>query len=294
MPPSKSLFWPLAGLVMASLIWASSFVAFKLTFRSYAPMQVVFARMAIGSFCLFLMRGRFRGLEYRPGDWKPLLFMAFCEPCLYFIFETWALLNTTASQVGMITALLPLMVAVTARFVLNERLTGRTIVGFVLAVGGAAWLSAGGLVSEQAPNPALGNFLEFLAMICAVGYTVMIKKLSHRYSPLFLTAVQNYVGMIFFLPLVFVPPLTWPDRIDLLALAATVYLGTVVTIGAFVLYSFGVSRIKASQASAFINLIPVFAAGLGWLILGETFTRLQYMASLVVLVGVFLSQSRKR
>ena len=48
-----------------------------------------------------------------------------------------------------------------------------------------------------------------------------------------------------------------------------------------------------SQATAFINLIPVFAVIFGWLILGEAFTGNQYMAALVVFGGVFLSQDRR-
>jgi len=49
-----------------------------------------------------------------------------------------------------------------------------------------------------------------------------------------------------------------------------------------------------SQATAFINLIPVFAVILGWLVLGETFTGSQYLAAAIVFWGVYLSQNRRR
>jgi drug/metabolite transporter (DMT)-like permease len=71
-----------------------------------------------------------------------------------------------------------------------------------------------------------------------------------------------------------------------------VYLGIFVSIGAYGLYNFSVSRMPASQASAFVNLIPAFTVFLGWLILGERFTPLQYVASIIVFTGVFLSQDR--
>lgn len=64
------------------------------------------------------------------------------------------------------------------------------------------------------------------------------------------------------------------------------------TLGAYGLYNFGVSRIPASQATAFVNLIPVFTVFLGWLILGERFTAVQYLASALVFLGIFMSQSR--
>jgi drug/metabolite transporter (DMT)-like permease len=53
-----------------------------------------------------------------------------------------------------------------------------------------------------------------------------------------------------------------------------------------------VSKIPASQASAFINLIPVCAVILGFIILGERFTPIQFVASALVLLGVFISQRR--
>ncbi len=59
----------------------------------------------------------------------------------------------------MITALMPLLVAVGAWFFLRERLRLQAWLGFSLAVGGALWLSFAAQVSEVAPNPLLGNFL---------------------------------------------------------------------------------------------------------------------------------------
>ena len=60
------------------------------------------------------------------------------------------------------------------------------------------------------------------------------------------------------------------------------------------MYNFGLSRVPASQASAYINLIPVFAILLDWWVLGQTLTPTQYAASLIVLAGVTLSQDRGR
>src|SRR5210317_1461960 len=89
------------------LLWASSFVALKLAFRGYHPMQVIFGRMLIASLCFVVFIPSFRKLNWRRQDVKYLLTMAVCEPCLYFLFEAKALELTSASQAGMITAMLP-------------------------------------------------------------------------------------------------------------------------------------------------------------------------------------------
>lgn len=276
------------------VLWASSFVALKLAFEAYDPMVVIFGRMAVAGLCFLFISGRLKGNTPRRSDLKLIGFMVLCEPCLYFLFETHAVRNTTASQAGMITAVLPLMVALAASVFLHERVTRRTLAGFVVAIAGVVLLSMSSVPSESAPHPVLGNFLEVLAMVCAIGYTITLKKLTERYSPLFLTALQAFVGSVFFFPFLMLPGTSLPTQFLLVPALSIVYLGIFVSIGAYGLYNFSVSRMPASRASAFVNLIPVFTVFLGWLVLGETFTPLQYVASVMVFAGVFMSQDRPR
>ena len=281
----------LACLVLAMALWGSSFIALKLAFAEWPAMWVIFARMAIGSL-IFLAAWRWRGrMDYQAGDWKYLVGLAVCEPCLYFVCESFALQYTSAAQAGMITALLPLLVAVGAFVLLHERIARNTWAGFALAVLGALWLTLAGEPDQHAPQPLLGNFFELLAMVCATGYTLLLKHLSARYSPFILTAMQAFIGSVFFLPLAAlssgVPPA--PSGQGLFAL---VYLGSVVTVGAYGLYNFGVSRLPASQATGFINLIPVFTLVFAWLLLGERLNGQQLLAAGLVFAGVALSQWR--
>ena len=281
----------LACLVLAMALWGSSFIALKLAFAEWPAMWVIFARMAIGSL-IFLAAWRWRGrMDYQAGDWKYLVGLAVCEPCLYFVCESFALQYTSAAQAGMITALLPLLVAVGAFLLLHERIARNTWAGFALAVLGALWLTLAGEPDQHAPQPLLGNFFELLAMVCATGYTLLLKHLSARYSPFILTAMQAFIGTAFFLPLALatsgLPAAPGPT-----GWIALVYLGSVVTVGAYGLYNFGVSRLPASQATGFINLIPVFTLIFAALLLGEVLSGQQALAAGLVFAGVALSQWR--
>ncbi|MDR3641520.1 MAG: DMT family transporter [Humidesulfovibrio sp.] len=290
----RAALLPMLALVAASILWASAFIAFKLAFLAYDTMFVVFGRMLVATLCFLPLYPRFRSQPYRRGDWKPIVLMGLCEPGLYFLFETSAIKNTEAAQAGMVVAMLPLMVAVGAHFLLGEEVAGRTWAGFLVAVAGAALLSLFSRATENAPHPALGNFLEFLAMCCATGYTILLKKLSARYSPMFLTATQALLGCVVFLPLMFLPGQHLPTAFVLVPALSIVYLGAASTLGAYGLYSYGVSKIPASQASAFINLIPVATVLMARLVLDEVFSLGQYLASAVVLGGVLLSQDMRR
>lgn len=281
----------LVALVVAMALWGSSFIALKLAFAEWPALWVIAARMAIGS-VLFALAWRWRGsLRYQAGDWKYLLGLTACEPCLYFVFEALALQNTTAAQAGMITALLPLLVAVGAYVLLGEKISRTTLAGFALAILGAVWLSLAGGAQEGAPNPLLGNAFELLAMLCATGYTLLLKHLSARYSTFLLTALQALVGTLFFTPLAL-----WQEPSPALpgwqGGLAVLYLGTLVTVGAYGLFNYAVARLPAAQAAAYVNLIPVFTLVFAVMLLDERLSGTQMLAAALVFAGLALSQWR--
>jgi len=281
----------LLSLVGAMVLWASSFVALKYTFSHFDALFVIFARMVIASvFILLFFHRELRSIPVKRQDWFYLILMALFEPCFYFVFEAEALKNTTASQAGMITALLPVLVALGAWIWFKERIGLRVILGGILAFAGAVWLSMGAPVRSDAPHPLYGNIMEFFAMISATGYILIMKHLTRRFSPLFVTIFQAFAGTVFFAFLVVATgvklPETWPFEPTL----ALLYLGVAVTFGAYGLYNYGTSRMPAAQASLFINLIPVFAVLLSWLLLDEAIGWNELLGGSIILGGVLLAQ----
>ncbi|NVJ51126.1 MAG: DMT family transporter [Gammaproteobacteria bacterium] len=284
----------LAALILAILIWASSFVFMKIAVAEFGPMLTVFLRMILASAVLFFFIPVFRKESYQAGDWKWFLALALCEPCLYFVFEGLALTYTTASEAGMITSLQPLMVAVAAFYFLQEKLNARLLTGCGVAVAGAALLSLTGEASESAPNPMLGNFLELIAIAFAAAYSIVARRLMHRYSPLFLTGIQTFVGSVFFLPAVLLSGDSIPASVTWDGAMAVLFLAWGVNIIAFTCYNFSLGKMPASQAGAWLNLLPLACLFFGWLLLDETLTLLQYAGAAIVLVGVIISQTKPR
>ncbi len=277
-------------LVMATLVWASSFIALKSAMEVYGSMSVIFGRMVSASLVfVFFIKGFFK-LEFTKEDIKYILIMVLLEPCLYFIFEAKALEFTSASQAGMLTSMMPLITAIGAGLLLKEEITKRLLLGAILAVFGAVWLSLSTESSGIAKDPILGNFLEFMAMVCGAGYAISIRRLSEKFSALFLTAVQSFAGAIFFLPFFLWEYNSIGFEFDLKATAWTLYLGVVVTLGGYGLFNMALSRVEASKASIYINLIPVFTLLLAYLILGERMKIVELIASAVILLGVVISQ----
>ncbi|WP_028303796.1 DMT family transporter [Oceanospirillum maris] len=280
------------ALLLAMILWASSFIALKYAFQWYPPEWVIFGRMLIAALC-FLPFWKWLNPGPIPRKDKVwLLLLAFAEPGLYFIFESIALQNTSASQAGMITALLPMLVAIGAAFWLKERVSAWTVVGFGLAIMGGVLLSTSSTASDSAPNPEFGNLMELLAMVCAAVYTLILKKLSDRYSTWFITAFQSFFGTVFFLPLALSAEGEMVFHQE--GVLSVLYLGVLITLGAYGLYNWSVQQIQATHASAYTNLIPVFTVIMAFLILDERFTQGQVIASFLVIAGLALSQIPER
>ncbi len=290
MKKQSSTLLPVLCLILAMFLWASAFIALKLAFEHYHPMVIIAGRMVVASLAFLLIMPRFRKIRIRRQDLKMLGFMALCEPCLYFIFEAHALKNTSASQASIITTMLPLLISVASALFLAEKFSLLTLSGLSLAMLGALGLSIGAEASTMAPAPLLGNFYEFLAMLCATGYTIAIKRLTSHYPPLFLTAIQAWIGALFFLPMLLLPGVTFPKTLVLVPAAAIIYMGLAVTFVAYAAYNYALSAMDAGKASIYVNLIPLFTVLLGWLFFKESLNSFQYLAGFILFLGVAISQ----
>ncbi len=269
------------------LLWGGSFVAMKSALRVLDPWLIVFGRMLLALLAFSLFWRRIPPLGALRPHLGALTLMALSEPCLYFVFEAKALTLTQASQAGVITSLLPVMVVCAAGLFQGERTGPLGWLGLGLGVAGASLLSLGAVEDQYSPNPVLGNLLEFAAMGCATVYTLLAKRLARHFSPLFLTGYQVLLGTVFFLPALIISPM--PQAFSWTGLAAVLYLGLGVSIGAYACYNFSLSRLPASRAAAAVNLIPACTLLLGWLTLGETIQGWQWAGIVMILAGARLS-----
>jgi drug/metabolite transporter (DMT)-like permease len=283
---------PSALLVVAMFLWGSSFVALKAAFALSDAWWIIWARMVVATLIGLALFPLFPRISLRAQDFPLLLVMAGFEPCLYFIFETLALQYTSAAQAGAITALLPLFIGCAAWIFLREKLEWPFFVGVVIAFGGAVWLSLASAPSIHAVRPWLGNSFEALAMLSAAGYVMAVKKLSLHYQAWHLVLIQNGIGMVFFTPFAMRNPSTRDILFsEDIPWASILYLGAAVSLGAFLCYNLALRYMPASRAAVFTYLIPVFAAGMSVIYLGEELAVSQFVAIGMILCGVIVAEA---
>lgn len=289
--PSKGFAVAWGALIIAMLLWSSSFIGAKFALVSFSPEQAVGLRLLLGAVVTLpwlLIWGRPLLAKMRRRHWKWLLVMSLFEPCLYFLAEMNGLLYTSASAASLVTSTLPIWIALGAWYWLGEQIRMPLWIGLGLALAGTLIMTLLGQTSEAAPHPLLGNSLMLMATLMATGYVLIAKRLTDDLNPWLVTVLQLWVGAIFFLPwLIFTPPDL--GQASVASLQAVAWLGVVVSIGAYGFYNVGISLVPAQIAGVAINLIPLFTLVMAYLILGERLAIGESLGAMMILAGIIVA-----
>ena len=290
----RNLLMPTLAIIALSLLWGSAFTIVKNALDYYHVFWVTFIRLALAAAMFGLFWNKIRRVKVLKSDIPILAVMVLCEPCLFFSFEAYALVYTTASQAGMIVALNPVLMAAVALVFLRERPSPQALLGFAVAVVGVLVLSHNSEVTESAPNPVLGNILEILSLSMGAIFLVCIKRLKGLYPAIFIAALQTSLGSVFFLGMLFMPGVPVPEAWPLAPTLSVVFMGVIGTFTGFMLYNYGLRNLPATRTAGLLNLVPVFAVASGVLFLGEQLTPIQWGACAMVILGVIVSQRPPR
>ncbi len=282
------------AILLAMLCWGMSFIWSKQLLNNNFPgFTIVFIRLSLASAVFVSIFKWQKKLEkIRREDRRTFLLLAFFEPFLYFIGETFALKYVDASFAAVIIALIPIVVSVTMYFTEKEKLRWEFFLGTLISVIGVFLLS---LTEDGRMSFNLkGILLLCVAMLAASGYSVMLSRLLKKYSPITVTTYQNLIAIPFYLPFVLIFDLRhWGELAwDGSTITSLVCLALLCSAGAYMLYSYSVKQLTVTKACIFTNLIPIVTLLVASAIGQETFTQVKFWGILVIIAGVTLSQMK--
>lgn len=284
----------LAG-VIAMIFWGMSFVWSTQVYQNLNPTATIFLRLVVATIFFTAILFTFRLNEKVKKEHLGLFALAaMFEPFLYFIFEGYGLKNTSPVIGSAIIAMIPLVTPIAARVFLKERLTPMNIVGFIISFAGVIVM----LLNKNLEFTASPKGILFLsgAVLVAVGYSIALIKLTKLYKPLTITWVQNIIGMIYFIPMVIIMERFEPSNFANVNgyIIPLVCLGVFCSAVAYALWAFAFSKLGASRANVYSNLIPVFTAIFSYLLAIEEMTAFKIIGIVVVVVGLVLSQIKSK
>ncbi|MGQ1908722.1 DMT family transporter [Marinifilum sp. RC60d5] len=281
------------SIILAMLFWSFSFVWVKIVYLVYNPITTVFLRLIISTALLFIIGksiGRIQKIN--KCDRVQLVLLAFFEPFLYFMGESFGLKLVSSTLGAVIISTIPLFSPIAAYFFHKEKISPKIVLGILVSI-----IGVGVIIFNKQLNliaSPVGIALLFLAVGSAVAYSTVLKNLASKYNPLTLISYQNLVGIIFFLPpfLIFdlqyfisAQPTTevWLAIIQLAVFASSL---------AFIFFTYGLKYLGINKSNIFINAIPVFTAIFAFFVLNETLSFQKMMGISIVIGGLFLSQAK--
>jgi drug/metabolite transporter (DMT)-like permease len=286
---SKKSMAAYVAIIAAMLFWSLSFIWYKEAYVSFSPIAVIFLRLTLATILLVIVAlTMLKTQKVNRQHYKLFVLLAFFEPFLYFMAEAHGINYISATAASVIIGLIPLLTPIAAYIFLKHKLKPLHLVGLVISFTGVGLVVFAG--SNDLSADILGISLMFVAVISALGYSIVLVKLLKFYNTITVMTYQNLISLVFFLPFFLI--LEFKDLMEI-PFTLTTYmpvlkLGFFASFLAFTLFVFSINRIGITVANMFTYLIPAFTAIFAYIILDEQLY-LQTIAGIgVVIFGLIL------
>ncbi|HCM0822667.1 TPA: DMT family transporter [Vibrio parahaemolyticus] len=276
------------------MIWGGNSIVNKMAASTIEPSAMSFYRWFVAMvlltpFCLpAVIKQRH---VIRPYLTK-LAFLAVLGMVLNQSLGYYAGLTTTASNMALITSLVPLISVFLSVPLLGKSVSMLSIVGGVISLGGLAFMLGHGDVTYFLhQDMTQGDSLMLLAALVYAAYCVLLKRWKMPFNSLTLVYMQGFFSVIMLTPL-------WLSSEQLLpsqeALPLIAYAGIAASIFAPLMWVKAIDLIGADSSAMFMNLMPVVSVALASTLLGEEIHVYHIIGGLMVISGVILSQIKVR
>ncbi len=286
---------PVAFVCLAlSMALVGSYVALSKPLAALFPVFLLaWLRFGIGAVAMA------RWLRQTPGDaplaprTRWLLFLeSFFGNFLFTLCMVTGVSLTGAVTAGVTMASIPVAVALLSWLLLREQIMPRTWLAVALAVAGIA-LYAAAKPAEATTAHAyawLGQWLLVAAVLCEAAYAVIGKRLTAVLSPKRISAIINVWGFVLSTPMGLY--VAWQFDFAAVSLpmwGLLLFYALAACVWTVWLWMTGLRAVPAAQAGIFTVLLPISAALVGVLALGEHSSALQWLALGIALLGVVVA-----
>lgn len=290
--PSKTLIY--IASMFAITLWGMSYIwTDQLLAQGIPIFYFVFVRIFMAGVVLFLFNTAYARIKrIQKQDLGKFFLLAFFEPFIYFICETFGLKLTGSPTISaMVIATIPLFSIGAGIFFFKEKISFINIAGIFLSLVGIVLVAMG--KGELGSHFIWGIVLLVIAVIAEVGHASITKSLAGNYPSQTIVMYQFLIGSIYLFPLflwkgldgfsfeVYFDGDVWYPIICLAMLCSSL---------AFSLWVSTIKNLGVAKSSIFSALIPVAAALIAWAIGHETLTQRQWLGIAYSTVGVILSQ----
>jgi O-acetylserine/cysteine efflux transporter len=287
--------------IAVSVLWGGNIVSIRVGVDSVPPLWSAFWRMALG---VVFVAGwaRSRGVAVMPvsGEWGPLFCLGALFTAQIGLLNTASELTSPAYGVVILNAY-PVFVNLTGHFLavygsgpsLEERLSGKRILGLVLAVSGVAVLAFGQPVSKLAPKPVLGNLMMVSSALLLGIRQVYMRYLVQSVDPVRAVVWQMAWSVPLFLIIAAISEPMVHGSVTWQAVVAICYQGIVVAGICFIVWAELLKKHSAGTLSMFAFLVPICGVALSGMIFAEPLRATLLIGGVLAMAGVWVVTSQR-
>jgi len=276
------------AILVLTLIWGSTWLAIKVGLGlmppfSFAAMRFVIASSVLLPFALKTGRGRI-GMNLPMVLFTGLLLI----PVPYAI-TYWGAQYISSGLTAVLFSTLPIFVAVFSMFLLpEEKLSGLKGLGLALGFSGILIIYFDDIAVGDY-HASLGVGAVLLGSITSSVGIVLVKRDSHRYNPIMLTAIHFLIGAVVLLPLAALTE-EWSDVVfNRSSVLSLLFLSLCGSAFAFSLYYWLLTKMHVTKVSLLVYATPIIATYLGWVFLDEGITLQIALGTILVFGGIKLA-----
>jgi drug/metabolite transporter (DMT)-like permease len=283
-------------LILTACFWGGTFIAGKMIANRVDPVCGSFLRFAIASVFLLTLTLRVEGRipVLRRQQIIPVTLLGLTGVFAYNILFLTGLKYIDAGRAALIIATNPIIISLLSALIFKERLSWIKALGICLSVMGAMLVISNGRIADLGSyRIGAGELLIAGCVLCWVAYSLIGKSVMAGLSPLAsVTYSAGIGGLLLMFPAWYhglggaIFSYSFLDWLNLF------YLGFFGTVLGFCWYYQGIEHIGAMKASVFINFVPISAIILAFLILKEPITVSLFLGALLVILGVYLTNTR--
>lgn len=286
-----------ARLVAVPAIWGGTFIAGRIVALQLPPATGSVLRYLVACLALVAAAWALEGGLPRLNRQQVLATLGLGATGIfaYNLLFLGALSRLPASRTSLIIALNPVVTIALASLLMHERLSARRWAGVALALAGV-WIviSRGEVTAAIGQSVGAGELLMFGGVCAWAAYTLIGRVALRGLTPLAATTYASLWGTVM---LAAVATGEWPalqaSAFTPAVWVSVAYLGLLGTALAFVWYSQGVQRLGPARTVVFNNLVPVFGACFGVLLLDEPLLASMLVGGAVAVCGVMLASRSK-
>lgn len=219
------------------------------------------------------------------------MLLALMSVTAYNTFLYWALNWTSAINVSVVSATLPVVIFFVGWVIGGQKVQVNQFIGALLAISGVLMIiSKGDLRIFINMGFNYGDILILISVICLGVYSVLYKKLQANVNQIGLITVFIFFGLIGIAPFY-----AWDIcqrhffSVDTKMLAILLYVGLFPSLLSFFFWNKAIESGGAQVAGMFFNLLPVFSSVLAVIFLKEVFAFYHLIGMVLIFIGIYLS-----